>query len=120
MIIQAVRGAVQILSNTKKEIENGTQELMRLIIENNQIEERHIVSVQFTITTDLTALNPATAFRKLGYEKAPLFCCQEPDIEDALPRIIRVLLTVYTAEGSQLNPYYINGAEKLRPDLANG
>ena len=118
MKLQAVRGAVQIASNSAGEITQGTQQMMQTLVEENQIEERRIVSVQFSITADLTAVNPATAFRQLGYEKAPLFCCQEPPIDGAMPRVVRVLLTVYVDEGVQLQPCYLNGAEKLRPDLA--
>jgi chorismate mutase len=117
MRLQAVRGAVQINDNTKNDIEGGTQSMMRTLLDENYIEERHIVSVQFSITQDLTKLNPAAAFRQLGYSNTPLFCCQEPQIEAALPRVIRVLLTVYTEEGILLRSCYLNGAEKLRPDL---
>jgi len=117
MKLQAVRGAVQIKDNTKNDIEDGTQSMMHTLLEKNYIEERHIVSVQFSITQDLTKLNPAAAFRKLGYSKTPLFCCQEPHIEAEMPRVVRVLLTVYTEEGVLLRPCYLNGAEKLRPDL---
>jgi len=117
MRLQSVRGAVQIKDNTKSDIEGGTQSMMQTLLNENSIEERHIVSAQFSITQDLTKLNPATAFRQLGYSKTPLFCCQEPQIEASMPRVVRVLLTVYTDEGVLLRPCYLNGAEKLRPDL---
>lgn len=117
MKIQAVRGAVQIVSNNASEILRGTQSMMQTLIEGNHIEERHIVSVQFSVTSDLTAANPATAFRQLGYNKTALFCCQEPSIDGAMPRVIRVLVTAYVEEGIRLQACYINGAEKLRPDL---
>src|SRR6056297_3489320 len=117
MRLQAVRGAVQIKDNTENDITDGTQNLMRTLLDENYIEERHIVSVQFSVTQDLTKLNPAAAFRQQGYSKTPLFCCQEPQIEASMPLVIRVLLTVYTEEGVLLRPCYLNGAEKLRPDL---
>ncbi len=117
MKLQAVRGAVQIASNKASEIITGTQSMMQALVEENHIEERHIVSVQFSITPDLTAVNPATAFRQLGYNKAALFCCQEPSIDGAMPRVIRVLVTAYVEEGVRLQACYLNGAEKLRPDL---
>ena len=117
MKLQAVRGAVQVASNSRSEISRDTQLMMQTLIAENQIEERHMVSVQFSITSDLTAVNPATAFRQLGFTKAPLFCCREPDIDGAMPRVVRVLVTVYSEEGVELRPCYLNGAEKLRPDL---
>lgn len=118
MKLQAVRGAVQIPSNCASDITAGTQSMMQTLINENQIEEQHIISVQFTVTSDLTAVNPAAAFRQLGYAQTPLFCCQEPSIDGALPRVVRVLVTAYVEDDVRLAACYLNGAEKLRPDLA--
>ena len=118
MKLQAVRGAVQISSNSVSDISEGTQTLMQTLIQENGLQEKDIVTIQFSITSDLTAVNPATAFRQLGYDQAPLFCSQEASIEGALPRVVRVLITAYVDESVQLSPCYMNGAEKLRPDLS--
>jgi chorismate mutase len=89
------------------------------ILKQNAIQENDIVSVLFSVTNDLTVLNPATALRKAGLaQSVPLFACAEPFIESYLPSVIRVLVTYY----GNINPIhvYLNGAEVLRPDLNAG
>ncbi|MFP4268284.1 MAG: chorismate mutase [Spirochaetaceae bacterium] len=117
MRIQAVRGAVGIGENSEDAIISGTEKLMKELLGKNCMEEENIVSVQFTVTGDLTAANPATVFRRLGFGETPLFCSLEPPFEGAMERIVRVLLTAYTDEEGELVPVYIQGAEKLRPDI---
>ena len=76
--------------------------------------------MQFTITRDLKALNPASALREVGFARVPLFCAQEPQYEKALPRIIRLLLLCETSCPDPLKSVYLGGAEALRLDLADG
>ena len=93
--------------------------MYRELLEKNAILEDDIVSVMFTVTADLTALNPATALRQAGFGKAvALFAAAEPCIANSLPRVIRVLVTYYGSKKPV--PVYLNGAEMLRPDLGNG
>lgn len=116
--LYAVRGAV-CCENTEESIGNSVPDLYRQLITRNGINESDIVSVLFTMTNDLTALNPATALRKAGLaESLALFASAEPYVEGYLPKVIRVLITYY----GSLSPFpvYLNGAEALRPDLANG
>lgn len=115
--VQAVRGAVAVGANRSGEIMDGTEKLMRKLLEVNGLEETDLVSVQFTVTQDLTAANPATAFRRLGYASTPLFCSLEPPFDGAMQQVVRVLLTAEVEKGCELRPVYIQGAEKLRPDL---
>ncbi|ULQ59979.1 chorismate mutase [Brucepastera parasyntrophica] len=111
----AVRGAV-CCENTKKSISELVPGLYREIIEKNSIPEPDIVSVLFSVTGDLTVLNPATALRNAGMAASvPLFCTAEPEIEGALPGVIRILLTCYAE--IQPDHIYMNGAEILRPDI---
>jgi chorismate mutase len=88
----------------------------------NKVSPDDIVSIQFTMTPDLNALNPAAALRRgtcgIDVSRCALFCSQEPVTEHMLPRTIRVLVTVYLQDGSELQHVYIQGAEKLRPDFA--
>ena len=89
------------------------------ILTQNAIQENDIVSVLFSVTNDLTAMNPATALRKAGLaQSVPLFSSAEPFIEGYLPSVIRILLTYY----GNADPVhvYLNGAEVLRPDLNAG
>ena len=115
--VQAVRGAVAIGRNRAEEIIEGTEKLMQEMLSINGLTEGDIISVQFTVTGDLSAANPATAFRRLGYASTPLFCILEPPFEASMAHVVRVLLTAETEEGRELRPVYLQGAEKLRPDL---
>lgn len=114
--LYAVRGAV-CCENTSESIGSLVPRLYRELLQNNSIEEPEIVSVFFSVTDDLTVMNPATALRRAGFAEAvPLFACAEPFIEGYLPRVIRVLITFYGCK--KPTPLYFNGAEALRPDLS--
>lgn len=77
--------------------------------------KRHRFS-QFSITSDITAANPATLLRSAGYASATvLFCSTEPNIDGSPHGIIRFLFYYY----GKAVPIYLGGAEKLRPDLFN-
>ncbi|MDR1785061.1 MAG: chorismate mutase [Spirochaetaceae bacterium] len=119
--LYGIRGAVSA-SNTEKDITEAVDELFSRLFGLNNVDPGEVVSVQFTVTGDLTACNPAGALRKssLGRPAAgwALFCSQEPDIQGAPPGIIRVLVTAYLPGGTAVRHVYVRGAEKLRPDLA--
>ncbi|MDA3940010.1 MAG: chorismate mutase [Spirochaetia bacterium] len=115
MAIKAVRGAIQIDNNSVKAIEIGVVRLIQKISAVNNIFIENIISIIFSQTKDLDALNPAAALRTIGYEATPLFCTTEPDIIGSMNRIIRVLITVDTMQS--LKPVYLEGAKKLRLDL---
>lgn len=115
---RAVRGAVQINRDSEELIDTYVGELVGKIVTLNKINEEDIISIQFTVTGDLRSKNPAASLRKYGFKNVPLFCSLEPDIAGAMERVIRVLVTVERAAGNPLIPVYMNGAERLRPDLA--
>jgi chorismate mutase len=99
-------------------MESAVTELLRSLLEANSIGETDIVSVIFSQTRDLDADNPARCARTDGFSGVPLFCTQEPDYPNSLPRVVRVLLTAEREEWSApAKPVYIGGAEALRPDL---
>lgn len=113
--LYAIRGAVCV-ENTADSIISGVKQLYEQILEKNNFKTEDAVSIQFTITQDLTKLNPAAALRKSGYgSDIPLFCSQEPQIEGMLEKVIRILITVY--QEKKPVAVYLNGAEILRPDL---
>lgn len=120
MEVRAVRGAAGIEENTAQAICRGVERLMGLLLRKNGLPAERLISVQFTVTSDLTALNPAAAFRAMGYPGVPLFCAQEADIEGAMKGVVRVLVTFNADASHHPEPVYIDGAEKLRPDLAEG
>ena len=86
----------------------------------NGLGEDGIISIFFSVTKDIRSINPAAALRAGGeFAETALFCAQEPDVAGALPMIIRVMMTCELDTGkTELNHVYIDGAEKLRPDLS--
>jgi len=117
--IAAVRGAIQVPANRAEAIRASTARLLTALVETNRLDPARIVSAIFTATPDLTADFPAHAARILGWTDVPLLGATEIDVPGALPRVVRVLLTVEGApRGKRLTPVYLDGAEALRPDLA--
>jgi len=81
----AVRGATRARSNNPDTIVEATEELMRELIERNDLTPERIVSCIFTSTHDLNAQFPAVAARKLGLDTVPLLCAREIDVPGAMP-----------------------------------
>jgi chorismate mutase len=110
-----IRGAV-FAENTREDIGKKVKDLYVQILAQNDLLEEQIVSIQFSITPDLTAVNPASALRQAGCAlSCALFCCAEPAVDNGIPFVIRVLVTAYLDK----NPVsvYIHGAQNLRTDL---
>jgi chorismate mutase len=114
----AVRGAVQAAANEPEAILDATEELMRELIERNQLDPDSMVSCLFTTTEDLDAEFPAAAARRLGLTAVPLLCCREIPVPGSMPRVIRVMLHFYGP--AELTPahVYVGEAQKLRADLS--
>ena len=113
----AVRGAIKVASNDTEAILNGTEELMRELIDRNGLETERIVSCIFTSTHDLNAEFPAVAARKLGLAEVPLLCAREIDVPGAMPSVIRVLVHYYAPADHEPAHTYIGEAQDLRSDL---
>ena len=114
----AVRGATQVAFDDKQSIEDAVIELFTGIRDANHLHTDAMVSIQFTITPDLHSYNPATALRSMeGTSEVPLFCMQEPIVDNMLPRAIRILIHYYAPSNQKQNPVYLHGAASLRPDL---
>lgn len=118
-MIRSVRGAAGVGRNSEEEIHVQAKQLVQEILTRNHIGESEIISVLFSLTKDLTKGNPATGIRSFGFADTPLFCVQEADIEGALPRMIRVLVTYSTEEDRPPIPVYLGRAVVLRPDLTD-
>ncbi len=110
-----IRGAV-FAENTREDIGKKVKDLYVQILTQNDLLEEQIVSIQFSVTPDLTAVNPASALRQAGCaQSCALFCCAEPVVDNGFPFVIRILVTAYLDN----NPVsvYIHGAQNLRTDL---
>ncbi|MEO5617097.1 MAG: chorismate mutase, partial [Candidatus Eisenbacteria bacterium] len=119
LTIAAVRGAIQVAENRADLVQEATARLLRALLERNSLNPGQIVSAIFTATPDLNADFPAHAARRLGWTDVPLLGAVEIAVPGALPRVVRVLLTVSgVAAGERLVPVYLDGAAALRPDLS--
>jgi chorismate mutase len=118
MATRGVRGATCAAENTKEALIDATRALLTRMIEANGIAPEDIASAFFSTTPDLTADFPAIAARQLGWRDVPLMCMHEMNVPNALPMCVRVMMHWNTEKhASDIRHVYINGAEKLRPDL---
>jgi chorismate mutase len=117
-MVRGLRGATTVEADTVEQITERSQELMRRIMERNELAEEDIVSVLFTATSDVTSTFPATAIREIGFGAVPLLCAAEIAVPGAMPRCIRVLLHAHTTRTrDQIHHVYLHGAQGLRDDL---
>ena len=115
--LYAGRAAV-CTQNTQEHIKDAVVAAYTQFLALNKIHEKNIVSLQFSVTFDITAANPATLLRSAGFaSETVLFCSAEPNIDNSPHGIIRFLFYYYGRK--KPIPVYLGGAEKLRPDLFN-
>jgi chorismate mutase len=118
MAFLAIRGAITCDENTKADITEKTQELVKEILERNSLDSNDIVSMLFTATSDLTQEFPATAARALGLDNVPLMCAQELEIEGSMQRCVRVMIHVdINKKRSEIHHVFLGAAQSLRKDL---
>jgi chorismate mutase len=119
MSVRAIRGAVQVETNSAEAIASGTKELLAQILRANSLSVDQVISVLLTATPDLNAAFPAAAAREVGFEATPLLCAVEIDVPGALPRVIRAMATVETTlSATEISHIYLGGAQALRRDIA--
>lgn len=118
--VRGIRGAVSVEQDNPEIITQATCRLLNEILHANpSLVVEDLASVFFTMTDDLSSTYPAVAARKLGWGEVPLMCAREIDVENSLPRIIRVLLHWNTnLPQSAIQHVYLDRAVALRPDLA--
>ena len=117
MRLRALRGAITVEGNDRDAILDGTEELVREVMERNSLAADDIVSCLFTCTGDLDAAFPSEAARRLGLSAVPLLCAKEIDVAGALPRVIRLMVHCYADEGAAPQHVYLREATGLRRDL---
>jgi len=114
--LYALRGAARC-RNEASDIQTQVVDLYDALLSANGLPEADIVSLIFTVTADLTALNPAAALRKGGRAgDLALFAAVEPHTEGSLDHVVRVMLHCYLPAKAGPQHVYRNGAELLRPD----
>jgi chorismate mutase len=117
--LQGIRGATTVERNDATEILAATDELLRALIESNELQPDDIVSALFTVTRDLDAAFPARAAEDFGWNIVALLHASEIPVPGSLPRCIRLLVHAYTRrERQEIKHSYLRGATTLRPDRA--
>ncbi len=119
MSVRAVRGATQIEVDEREHLLERVQELVREVMEANDLDVDDFISILFTATDDLHAEFPAYAARGLGFTDVPLMCARELQIEGAMPRVVRLMAHVETdLSRADVTHVYLHGAAALRRDLS--
>jgi chorismate mutase len=113
----AVRGAVQAEANGAEEIVAATTDLMRELLDRNELAPEALVSCLFTTTEDLDAEFPAVAARGIGLDSVPLLCCREIPVPGSMERVIRVMMHFYAPPEGEPAHVYLGATQKLRSDL---
>lgn len=119
MAVRAIRGATQLETDEREHLLDRTTELVRTVLVDNALSSDDVISILFTATSDLHAEFPAYAARQLGLVDVPLLCTRELEIDDGMPRVIRLMAHVETdLARADVTHVYLHGAANLRRDLA--
>ncbi len=114
-VCRGIRGATIAGENTAEDIYGATRELLNALIEANEIDERDVAAVYFTMTPDLNAGFPAAAARQVGWNDTALMGATEIAVPGSLLRCIRILILFNTEkEPQELVNLYLKGTDVLR------
>ncbi|MFL5506116.1 MAG: chorismate mutase [Gemmatimonadales bacterium] len=117
--MMGIRGATTVAENEAAAILDATDELLRRMIEANDLKPDDIVSGIFTVTRDLDAAFPARAAEDYGWNIVALLHSTEIPVPGSLPRCIRLLVHAYTTRSrDEIRHVYLRDAVALRPDRA--
>ena len=118
-VCRGIRGAITVAENTRDDILQATDELLRQLVKANEIDDHQVAAVFFTTTSDLNAEFPAVAARQIGWDRVALMCSHEMMVPNSLSKCVRVLILVNTEKTDrELVHVYLREAKRLRTDLA--
>lgn len=116
-LISAIRGAICVETDATDLIDAAICKLYQEVLHRNNLCETDVACLLITQTSDLKSRNPASGLRGNGFcATTPLFCMQELEIEGMLERVIRIMI-IANRQVEDVMPVFLDGAEKLRPDL---
>jgi chorismate mutase len=103
-------------------IVDATEELLRELVQRNDLDIEEIAFGYFTTTPDLDAEFPALAARRLGWVDVPLLCGHDMAVRQPNPRgismCIRALLLYNTdRRQAEMRHAYLRGAQAIKQDL---
>ena len=115
--LKIIRGATTAKNNTVIEIENAVVELIEELIARNNIIVNNLLSITFTVTSDLNACFPASVARKCnGLDSVAFLDCQQMYVPNDVDFCIRLMAQVLLPADQSVNHPYLRGASKLRAD----
>ena len=115
--LTVIRGATTAKDNSVEEIENAVVELIEELITRNNITEKNLLSITFTVTRDLNACFPASIARKChGLDSVAFIDCQQMYVPNDIDFCIRLMAQVLLTDNKSINHPYLRGASKLRTD----
>src|SRR3954468_13665135 len=104
----AIRGAIQVAHDQPEAIHEATGTLVRTMLDWNQLTADDVISMLFTMTTDLRSAFPAAGARAAGLREVPMMCAAEIAVPDGLPRVIRLMTHAETPRlRSQIRHVYL-------------
>ena len=93
-------------------------ELIEELVQRNGLEGERVLSVTFSVTTDLDACFPAAiARRRADWGAVALLDCQQMAVPGDLERCIRLLVHAWLPAEREVAHAYLRDATRLRPDL---
>ena len=122
MPVRGIRGATTATANTAEAITGATEELLRELVQLNDLDPAEIAFAYFTTTPDLNAEFPALAARRLGWLEVPLLCGHDMNVQQPNPRgvamCVRILLLYNTPRPQATMRFaYMRGAGAIKADL---
>ena len=90
---------------------------MIIVVTRNKLKPDQIISITFSVTSDLDACFPAAIARKQrGWEHIALLDCQQMFVKGDLSKCIRLLAYVSLPHEQRPQNPYLGRAKNLRPD----
>ncbi len=115
--LKAIRGATTSKCNTVEAIETAVSELVSELVSRNKLNPEKIISITFSVTSDLNACFPASIARKNpGWGNIALLDCQQMSVEGDLNFCIRILALAWLPTDQIPQHPYLQKASVLRPD----
>ena len=115
--LQGLRGAITTQGNEVETIEESVTKLVKELVNRNELNPEHIVSITFSVTADLDACFPAAiARRQPGWENIALLDCQQMSVKGDLCFCIRIMAHVWMPINQKPQHPYLGEAILLRPD----
>jgi len=119
--LRALRGATTATANTSEAIGEAVAELIEELVRRNALEGERVLSVTFSVTSDLNACFPAAiARRRDDWGSVALLDCQQMAVAGDLERCIRLLAHAWLPAEREVAHTYLREAARLRPDLVAG